>query len=92
MAWTSQKCRYPFAPDIAVEVVSPSESFVEVNRKALEYLSAGSHGVWKLGHANRGVFIQTNSDIGLLQGDVALLETPLLPGFSVSVGSLLAGF
>ena len=86
-----QKVPLPFAPDIAVEVLSPSESMTAVNRKVLEYLAAGSREVWLLDYDNGEVFIQTNSGIRLLRGTDAV-ETPLLPGFSVVVNVLLAGF
>src|SRR5258706_2691268 len=36
---------FPGAPDLAVEVVSPSDSFVEVEEKVLEWLGAGSQAV-----------------------------------------------
>jgi Uma2 family endonuclease len=86
-----KKIPLPFAPDIAVEVLSPSESVVDVHRKVLEYLRGGSHEVWQLDHENGQIFVQTNSDIRLLRGD-AVLESPLLPGFSAPVAKLLAGF
>ncbi len=86
-----KKIPMPFAPDIAVEVLSPSESAVEVHRKALEYLAAGSQEVWQLDHENGEIFVQTNAGIRLLRGEAAL-ETPLLPGFSATVSGLLAGF
>ena len=82
----------PFAPDIAVEVLSPSENVVEVHRKALEYLAGGSHEVWQLDHENGEVFVQTHSGIRLLRGNEAVLDSPLLPGFSVALAKLLAGF
>ena len=56
-----------FAPDIAVEVLSAHESAVDVHRKALEYLAAGSQEVWQLNHENGEIFVQTNSDIRLLR-------------------------
>lgn len=86
-----QKIPLPFAPDIAVEVLSPSESAVAVHRKALEYLVAGSQEVWQLDHENGEIFVQTNAGIRLLRGET-VLETPLLPGFSATVSALLAGF
>ena len=86
-----QKIPMPFAPDIAVEVLSPSESAVAVHRKALDYLAAGSQEVWQLDHENGEIFVQTNAGIRLLRGETAL-ETPLLPGFSAAVSALLAGF
>ena len=78
----------PFAPDIAVEVLSPSEAAVEVNRKALEYLSAGSKEVWLLDNINGEIFVQTDAHIRLLRGK-DLLESPLLPGFSHPVDEIL---
>jgi Uma2 family endonuclease len=81
----------PFAPDIAIEVLSPSEIASAVNRKVLQYLAGGSKEVWVLDHENREIFIQTDEGIRLLRGD-AVLQTPLLPGFSVSMSKLLAGF
>ena len=85
------KIPLPFAPDIAVEVLSPSESVVDVHRKVLGYLEGGSQEVWQHDHANGEVFVQTESGIRLLRGG-AVLESPLLPGFSVAVTKLLAGF
>lgn len=87
-----RKIPLPFAPDIAVEVLSPSESAVDVHRKALEYLAGGSREVWQIDHENGEVFVQTEAGIHLLHGDQAVLETPLLPGFSAPLSKLLAGF
>jgi len=75
------------APDIAVEVLSPSEAAVNVRRKAREYLHAGSKEVWFLDHANREIVTQTRTGMRLLQ-ESDLVETPLLPGFSVKVADL----
>ena len=80
----------PFAPDIAVEVLSPSEHAMDVTRKVRDYLSAGSKEVWLLDHDNGELQIRTKSGIRLLEGNDAL-TSPLLPGFSVSVADLLAG-
>ncbi len=81
----------PLAPDIVVEVLSPSESAIDVHRKALEYLSAGSQEVWQLDHQNGEIFVQTNTGIRLLRAP-QMLESPLLPGFSAAVDTLLSGF
>ncbi len=86
-----KKISIPFAPDIAVEVLSSSEVAVDVHRKALEYLAAGAQEVWQLDQENGEIFIQTNSGIRLLRGE-DVLTTPLLPNFSAPVSQLLAGF
>lgn len=36
----------PFAPDLAVEVVSPNDTAVELQEKVNEYLAAGTTQVW----------------------------------------------
>jgi len=79
----------PFAPDIAAEILSPSEAAVDVNRKALEYLAAGCQEVWIVDHENSEVFVQTSASIRLIRG-ADLLDSPLLPGFSQAVADLLA--
>jgi Uma2 family endonuclease len=79
----------PCSPDIAVEVLSASESAVKVRRKVRDYLSAGSREVWLLDHANGEILVHKSSGIQVLQGTDAL-ESPLLPGFSVTVAGLLA--
>ena len=78
----------PFPPDIAVEVLSRSESAIDVNRRALDYLAGGSREVWLLDNTNGEVFVQTDSAIRLLRGKDTL-ESPLLPGFSHAVADLL---
>ena len=80
----------PYAPDIAVEVFSPSEHVMEVNRKVRDYLSAGSREVWLLDHENVELHVRTKAGIRVLEGSDTL-ESPLLPGFSVGVAALLAG-
>lgn len=79
----------PFAPDIAVEVLSPSEGAMDVNRKVLNYFSAGSQEVWVLDHENREFFVHTPAGIRALQEDQTL-ETPLLPGFTLDVAAVFA--
>lgn len=81
----------PCAPDIAVEVISPSESAVDVHAKTLEYLAAGCQEVWQFDYENGEVFIQTPTGICLLR-PADTLETSVLPGFSAAVADLLAGF
>jgi Uma2 family endonuclease len=81
----------PFAPDIAVEVLSRSESAIDVNRKTLHYLAANTREVWQVDYENVVIFIRTNDGILLRRGEAAL-ETPLLPGFSAALSTLLAPF
>jgi len=78
----------PFPPDIAVEVLSPTESAMDVRRKVRDYLRGGSKEVWLLDHLNGEVLVHTSDGIRILQGG-DVLETPVLPGFRVSVADLV---
>ena len=75
------------APDIAVEVLSPSERAVELRRKVRDYLGAGSREVWLLDHENGEVLVHTPAGIRMLQG-ADILQSELLPGFSVALTAL----
>jgi Uma2 family endonuclease len=77
------------APDLAVEVVSPSNTLPELMRKIRQYFKAGCHTVWMLDHDRREVqvFEASGNDRTLRPGDS--LECPeLLPGFSLPVTEL----
>ena len=79
----------PFARDSAVELLSPFESAIDVRRKVRDYLRAGSQEMCLVDPANGGVMVQVPGGSWLLQG-AEILETALLPEFSVSVETLLA--
>jgi Uma2 family endonuclease len=78
----------PYAPDIAVEVLSPAECAMDVRRKVRDYLRGGGKEVWLLDHSNGEALIHTSAGIRILQGN-DVLESPLLPGFSVRIADLL---
>ena len=78
----------PIAPDIAVEVLSPSESAIDVRRKVQDYLRAGAKEVWLIDHENAEVLVHSASGPRVLQGEDAL-ESGLLPGFRVAVADLV---
>jgi Uma2 family endonuclease len=79
----------PFPPDIAVEVLSPSESAIEVNRRVRDYLKAGTKEVWVMDHQNREVFISTEEGIRMLRAGEAI-ESPLLAGFRLPLDDLFS--
>ena len=85
-----KKLPVPFPPDIAIEVLSPSESAMDVRRKVRDYLGAGSAEVWLVDHANAEVVVHTNSGMRLVSG-TDVLESSLLPGFGIAAAELFAG-
>jgi Uma2 family endonuclease len=84
-----KKIPIQFAPDIAVEVISPSERAIDVNRKVRDYRGAGSLEVWLIDAENGEIVVYSETGIRMLEA-ADTLTTPLLPGFSVPVAELLA--
>jgi Uma2 family endonuclease len=77
------------APDLAVEIFSPSDGIQQTTRKVKQYLAAGCHTVWVVYPNSRkvDVFEASGAERTLRSGD--RLEAPeLLPGFSVKVAGL----
>jgi Uma2 family endonuclease len=78
----------PFAPDIAIEVLSLSDTAITLRRKVLDYLRSGSKEVWLVDHSNGEISVHTNTGMRPLQA-ADVLASPLLPGFSASVAGIL---
>lgn len=78
----------PFAPDLAVEVVSPSDSYTTVRRKIALYLRYGTKQVWLANPELRTVEIHTTDGIRLLSENDTLDGGDILPGFTVKVGEI----
>ena len=75
-------------PLIAVEVVSPSESAILLNRKIKAYLDAGVKEVWIIYPDTKEIYV-FDSIIARHYEVGQTLETPFLPGFSVAISDLL---
>ncbi len=82
----------PLAPALAVEVLSPSNTLQEMERKLHDYFTAGSRLVWYLDPAARTVTVYTAVDRSTVVGeDQALDGGDVLPGFSLPLRDLFAG-
>ena len=83
---------YPeLAPDLAVEVKSPSNSRRELAEKASMWLNFGSREVWVADPETATVTVyRPGADPITLGSDDELDGGDLLPGFSVPVGLLFA--
>ncbi|HVJ85066.1 MAG TPA: Uma2 family endonuclease [Caulifigura sp.] len=77
------------APNLAVEVVSPTDRFEDVVEKAEMYLSSGVEEVWLVVPRTRTIMVYRagNQMTAVRAGET--LETPLLPGWSLDVGTLI---
>ena len=74
------------APDLALEVISPSETVDEVESKVIDYLEAGVALVWLIYPRTQTVTVyRSSTDINILTIEDTLTGGDLLPGFSVSL-------
>jgi len=77
------------APDLAVEIVSPSETMSELLTKMAEYFESGAQEVWLLFPERKQVHrYRAELVVEVLNENDTLEGAPLLPGFSVRVGDL----
>jgi Uma2 family endonuclease len=79
----------PIIPDIAVEVLSPSETPRMILRKLGQYFIAGVKEVWLIDPETRTVDVLTGPALPgreLSEGDT--LNSALLPGFSLALEAL----
>jgi Uma2 family endonuclease len=77
------------APDIAVEVVSPSDRMSDVSAKVDEYILAGTPLVWIVEPRRRAVTIyRPDGSIRVLREDDELDGGEVLPGFRLKVADI----
>ncbi len=79
------------APDLAVEILSPSNRAGEIQEKVLEYLTGGSRLVWVVDPKTESVTAyRPSGDIRLLHGDDVLDGEDVLPGFRLTLPDLFS--
>lgn len=83
----------PIMPDLAVEVMSPTDSLSELHRKAETYLRHGTSMVWIVKPSEKGVDVCRAGDYGGMRiesvgKDGVLSGETVLPGFEVDLGEL----
>ncbi len=77
------------APDIAVEIISASNTAAEMERKVAEYLAAGSQRVWIAFSSNRTVLVHRADGTPVTySGDDVITDEELLPGFSLPLSDI----
>ena len=80
----------PGAPDLAVEVLSPTDTASAMRRKIRQYFGAGAQCVWVVYPETREVEVwrQPSQAQKVLQESDVLEAPDLLPGFALRVGAL----
>lgn len=73
-------------PEIAIEIVSPSDTVSHMKTKVDAYLSNGSHAVWVFFPESKSVIVYRPGFMHELKADEHV-QDPLLPGFSLPVSA-----
>jgi Uma2 family endonuclease len=80
---------WPGAPDLAVEVISPGDSYTEVEQKVEEFLNAGARAVWVVDPRRRTITVYRSSvDITILTENDMLDGGDIIPGFICRVAEV----
>jgi Uma2 family endonuclease len=81
---------WPGAPDLAVEVVSPNDTFSEVEEKVADWLAAGTRMVVVLNPRNRTASVYQGATVARLGEADALYGHDVVPGWSVALKDIFA--
>ena len=76
------------APDLAVEVISPSNTAREMERKLQDFLAAGARLVWYVHPEPQEVHVYTGESHEVLTIDQELSGGDVLPGFALPLRQL----
>ncbi|MFH0822899.1 MAG: Uma2 family endonuclease [Pseudomonadota bacterium] len=80
------------APDLAVEILSPSNTVKALKEKAVEYFDSGSKLVWIVNPYDRTVLVlRPDQSESLLTAADSLDGEDVVPGFSLAMGELFEG-
>ena len=79
-----------FVPDLAIEIASESDTYEGLLAKKDRYLRSGVSEVWLVSLRSREVAVYGTHRKTILRGK-DMIETSLLPDFSIAVAQLLLG-
>lgn len=78
-------------PDLAIEILFPSDRWADVERKIADYLRAGVVSVWTVDPSRNEVRLHRQGEAArVLDAGDQLSEPDVLPGFTPSVASLFS--
>lgn len=80
----------PGIPELAVEIISPGQTFGDLTEKATDYLLAGVDRVWVVDTKSQSVSIFRRDDLPQTVKVDGFISDPLLPGLVVPVSRLFA--
>lgn len=85
------KSFWPGAPDLAVEVISPGDTYTEVEDKVHQWLDAGTRMVIVANPRNRSLKVhRSRTEVTLLMEDAEIDGGDVVPGFKIRVSELFS--
>jgi Uma2 family endonuclease len=79
----------PCAPDLAVEILSPTDRWSEIEEKVAEYLAGGARRVWLVEPRERRVIVRYPDRPPKVIGSDDILDgEEVVPGFALAVAEL----
>lgn len=80
---------FSVAPDLAIEIVSPTDKHYDVTEKALAYLKSGTRLVWVIEPVAKTVMVyRSETDFALLTCEDTLTGEDVVEGFTCPVAQL----
>jgi len=80
---------FPGAPDLAVEVISPSDRYTEVEEKVAEWLAAGTQAVVIVNPRNRTLKVhRQGNNVAVYSEQDEFADDVVVPGFRLKVKRL----
>jgi Uma2 family endonuclease len=80
---------FPGAPDLAVEVISPGDTYTEVEEKVAEYLESGTQLVWIVNPRRKTITVyRAMNDITILADKDILDGGEVVRGFNCKVSDI----
>jgi len=76
-----------FVPDLAIEIVSASDTFDGLMEKVLRYRNCGTKEAWILCSGTRHAFLLSEDRQPILRED-KMFESKLIPGFAIRLADL----
>ncbi|MGH9326959.1 MAG: Uma2 family endonuclease [Terriglobia bacterium] len=76
------------APDLVIEVFSPSNTLREMYRRMSDYFAAGCRRIWLVYPEHQEIYVHGFGGVTRRAGDDLLEDPELLPGFSVPVSKI----
>ena len=80
----------PIPPDLAIEIVSPGQTFGDLAEKAADYLAAGVLRVWVVDPSARSITVFAPNAVPITYRGNRVLSDPLLPDLEFTPQEIFA--